>query len=64
MEKEKRKCKERIEEVEQEFNEKEAYLQEKLKKEMNQLIQEQIREIQEMQLDFSNASELMDQRYK
>ena len=48
MEQEKRKCKERIQEVEQEFMDKERTLQDKLKKDMNALIQEQVKEIQEM----------------
>lgn len=38
MEKEKQKCKERIKQVEDEFNIKEKTLHEKLKKEMNGLI--------------------------
>ena len=37
---------------------------EKLKKDMNQLIQEQMKEIQEMQGEFSQATELMDQKYR
>lgn len=38
MKEEKQKCKERIKEVEDEFNMKERSLMEKLKKDMNQLI--------------------------
>jgi hypothetical protein len=38
METEKQKCKERINQVESEFNLKERTLQEKLKRDMNQLI--------------------------
>lgn len=45
MKEEKQKCKERIKEVEDQFNIKEKSLMEKLKKEMNQLIQEQIKEM-------------------
>ena len=58
--KESKVCKQRISEVEQEFADKEKYLKDKLKKEMEQLIKEQIQEIQDMQGDFGNASELMD----
>ena len=36
----------------------------KLKKDMNQLIQEQMREMQEMQAEFGQATELMDQKYR
>lgn len=48
MEVEKQKCHERIKEIEDEFNEKEKVLLDKLKRDMNQLIQEQMRELQEM----------------
>ncbi len=64
MKREKQKCKERIAEVEREFLDKEKVLNDKLKREMNQLIQEQIKEIQEMQGEFAQASELLDQKYK
>lgn len=40
MKEEKLKCKERIKEIEDQFNIKERTLMEKLKKDMNQLIQE------------------------
>jgi hypothetical protein len=46
------------------FGEKEQQLNERLKRDMNALIQEQIREMQQMQNDFAGASELMDQKYK
>lgn len=64
MKEEKQKCKERIKEVEDQFNLKERSLMDKLKKDMNQLIQEQMKEIQEMQGEFSQATELMDQKYR
>jgi hypothetical protein len=40
MKEEKQKCKARIKEIEDEFNSKERTLMDKLKREMNQLIQE------------------------
>lgn len=45
MEREKRECKDRIQEIEDQFNAKEKTLHEKLKRDMNQLIQEQIKEM-------------------
>ena len=52
-----------MQEVEEEFGAKEKHLREQLKREMNQLLQEQMRELQEMQGEFAQASELMDQKY-
>ena len=43
-----------------EYAEKEKILYEKLRNERNQLIEEQLRDIQEMQQEFANASDLMD----
>lgn len=64
MQRERAKNEQRLLEVETEFNDKERRLLDNLKKEKNALIQEQIKEIQAMQGEFAQASELMDLKYK
>jgi hypothetical protein len=49
VKRERKKAEERVATVEREFNEKERSLMEKIKRDMNGLIQEQMRELQEMQ---------------
>ena len=64
MQRESKKSKDRVIEVEREFSDKERSLNERIKREMNTLISEQMRELMEMQSEFSQASDLMDQKYK
>ena len=64
MERERAENAARIEQVEEEYKEKERRLNSRLKDQMNQLIQQQMQEIQSMQQDFAQASELMDEKYK
>jgi len=49
VKRERKKAEERVATVEREFNEKERSLMDKIKRDMNGLIQEQMRELQEMQ---------------
>lgn len=64
MQRESKKSKDRVIEVEREFSDKERSLNERIKREMNTLISEQMRELMEMQSEFAQASDLMDQKYK
>ena len=52
------------ENLKREYAEKEVRMQNNLRKQMEQLINEQTREIMELQQEFSNASELMDAKYR
>ena len=45
MQREKVRCQEKVSSVEREFNEKEKHLMDKLKREMNTMVQEQMREL-------------------
>ena len=64
MQRESKKSKDRVIEVEREFSDKERSLNERIKREMNTLISEQMRELMEMQSEFAQASDFMDQKYK
>lgn len=50
--------------LKQQYSEKELRLQANLRKQMEQLINEQTKEIMELQQEFSNASQLMDTKYR
>ena len=53
----------RTKEIERKFTEKEKFLQDNLRKQMQRMIQEQNKEIDEMQSEFQNASHLMQEKY-
>lgn len=53
----------RTREIETQFGEKERILQEQLRKQMQRMIDEQTRDIEEMQVEFSGATSLMQEKY-
>lgn len=54
----------RVAEIESDYKKLEVNLRQQLRVEMDDLIKEQMKEMQEMQNDFQQASELMDQKYR
>ena len=53
----------RTAEIDQQYRDKERLLQETLRKQMQRMIEEQCREIEEMQVEFNNAGTLLQEKY-
>ena len=53
----------RTKEIENQFHEKEKFLQESLRKQMQRVVAEQMKELEEMQNEFQNATNLMQEKH-